>query len=305
MQTLFDFLRSSYAGVNHAIPGNGGTACYDFLSPKQRLLDTSVFTLFALFVILPRVFKTISLPSDQEVLSLCRKKTSRSVTSWRRWFLIALCLVFGIEIGFKIIRQSWIYLLNPCHVITCIQIYLLSAEPSRKCTAVFRVHNHLLFGAFLASILPVTNTRISIAEKVSYWIHHLLITFVIPPYLMNLGGAYNREPIKDFSWPLLTIIIFGSYMYYVLQGFGVLTLVNVNNMLCPAISDPFYGPNYRWFAFVHQQLLIIIFGKVYTCVIQKLSELLVTRSHATEPIVVLKNGHAKMLDENENKSKCD
>jgi len=304
MELLLQFLRSSYAGVDHSIPGNGGTICYDFLSPTQRLLDTSVFTLFALIFILPRVLKSISLPSEKEILNLCHKKTSCNILSWRRWLLIGLCLVFGIEIGFKIIRQTWLYLLNPCHVITCIQIYLLSAEPSRKCTAVFRVHNHLLFGAFLASILPVTNTRIFLAEKISYWVHHLLITFVIPPYLMNLGGAYNHESFKDFSWTFLTIIVFGSYMYYVLQGFGLLTLVNVNNMICPAISDPFYGPNYRWFAFVHQQLLILIFGKVYTSVVQKVSKFI--GCHPTDSPnhpVVRQNGHAKMLDENDNKTK--
>lgn len=32
-------------------------------------------------------------------------------------------------------------------------------------------------------------------------------------------------------------------------------------MLCPAVSDPFYGRGYRLFAFVHQALLIPIIGK--------------------------------------------
>ena len=41
-------------------------------------------------------------------------------------------------------------------------------------------------------------------------------------------------------------------------------------MLCAAVSDPFSGPNYRWFAMAHQSALILVFGKIYTVLVTSL-----------------------------------
>ena len=122
LNAILDVLRTSYEGIDNTLDGNGGIECYDYLTFKTRILDTCVFTLLVLILVIPRVLRTISLPKEWEIISYCRKRTAQRICGFRKFLLIALSLVLGIEIGYKIVDKSWIFLLNPCHVITLIQV---------------------------------------------------------------------------------------------------------------------------------------------------------------------------------------
>lgn len=273
LQTFFEFWASSIDGIDHALTGQGGLECYEFLTVKERLIDTCAFIIFSALIVIPRVLRTLSLPSQQQgIVPKCAKKPSEGIVGTRRTLLITISLVFGAEMGFKIIKRTWIYVLNVCHVITIVQIYLLSAEPSRICTAVFRVHIHLLFAPFLAVLFPSTNSRTA-PEILVFWMQHLLITFVVPTYLIHIGGTYTCEPLGDFSWAMFTVLVIGFYMYCIVQGIGMMTLANLNTVLCPAESDPFYGPYYRCFALVFTVLLTLLYGKIYCGMLHGIVEL--------------------------------
>lgn len=56
------------------------------------------------------------------------------------------------------------------------------------------------------------------------------------------------------------------------------THINLDNILCPAPSDPFKGIHYRKWAVLHQTTLILIHGKILTL----LSDLLIFRSYSIE-----------------------
>ena len=105
-----------YGGVDFALPGNGGKECAEYLSPKQRVVETVVYELFTIFVFWKMLGK-VSIPKE---LPAYREGSGVG----KRLLMVVHCLIFGIEIGFKFATKQVIFLLNPCHVLTAIQVRL-------------------------------------------------------------------------------------------------------------------------------------------------------------------------------------
>ncbi|XP_045200551.2 transmembrane protein 164-like [Mercenaria mercenaria] len=242
----------AYAGVDHTLPGNGGQECVDFIPLWQRVAESGLACLFAACCI-KYAYKHITLPDKIPPLEnkdLCGK----------RILLVSMCLTFGIELGFKLATRQFIWIFNPCHVTSMIQIYILAAPPGKMVTAMFRLHLHMLTGAPIAILFPVINTRLLPFETEVYFVQHILM-MIIPYYLMKIGGVYTPEKLSDMSWTLLSLGWLYFFHFVPLNYLAVLSQVNLNNMLCPAVSDPFYGRLYRICGMIHQVLLIPLIGK--------------------------------------------
>ncbi|XP_043196316.1 transmembrane protein 164-like isoform X2 [Amphibalanus amphitrite] len=247
-----------YGGVNFALPGNGGQECYDFLPPVARLIETVVAVGISLLYFVWG-YSQVTVPRTSTYI--------RKDRAGRRILLVIMSLMFGAEIGFKLATRQLIYILNPCHVTTAFQIVLLTIPPSKYSTIIFRIHLNFMNGAVLALLFPVTNTRLLPFEAELYWIQHIMM-LVVPYYLLRLGGVYTIEKLHDWTWSVMSLGFSMLYHFIVLQGISVTFMVNLNCMLCPAISDPFYGPWYRVAAFIHQSLFIPLCGKTF-CVVAR------------------------------------
>ena len=52
------------------------------------------------------------------------------------------------------------------------QIFLLVAQPSYLVTALFRIHMHCIYGATIAVLLPVVNTRLVCSRSVTVYFNN-------------------------------------------------------------------------------------------------------------------------------------
>ncbi|XP_077292440.1 transmembrane protein 164 [Arctopsyche grandis] len=246
----------AYGGVNRSVPRNVGPECAYFLTPTRQITETIIVVSICLALAI-KSYKYLRIPEVQPFV--------RKDRVGKRLLLVIMTLLWGMEIGFKFSSRTVIYVLNPCHVTTAIQIFLLAAPPSKLATALFRVHINLFNGPLLAFMFPETDSRLIGAEAALYWIQHGMM-LVIPYYLLRLGGVYNVAPLTDFSWEIFSYSINLLYHFIVLQGFAIPAQVNLNHMLCPAIKDPFDGQWYRVASCFHQGILCPLLCKIF-CVL--------------------------------------
>uniref|UniRef100_UPI003AAAEE75 transmembrane protein 164 isoform X2 n=1 Tax=Centroberyx gerrardi TaxID=166262 RepID=UPI003AAAEE75 len=223
---IYSLLDWVYGGVDPKFEGNGGPECAAFLAPQQRMSE-SLVVVFISIVEIVLALRKINISKDLKVVGKDWTRTKEDSLG-KNLLLVALCMTFGVEVGFKFATKTVIYLLNPCHVVTMVQ-------------------------------LPF--------EKEIYYIQHSML-YLVPLYLLRKGGVYKPEPLGDMWWALLSTGILFLYHFLFLQVLGLVTEVNLNNMLCPAVSDPFYGPWYRVWAAGHQTLLTLIHGKLLTLLSQ-------------------------------------
>jgi hypothetical protein len=111
-----------------------------------------------------------------------------------------------------------IYFINPCHLITVAQVYLLCSSFSRRSLAVYYASINFAFGPLTAVLLPVLNTRIIRGEQAVYWVQanplqqkfsasftfhpppqHGLILFIVPVYLATFKFPLYRFK-HQMSW---------------------------------------------------------------------------------------------------------
>ncbi|XP_033329398.1 transmembrane protein 164 [Megalopta genalis] len=243
----------TYDGVNVSIPRNVGPECSYYMTPEHRIIETS-FVSILIISLLVWGYKRLKLPTD-----VCYADHDRV---GKRILLLIMSMVLGMEIGFKLTSRTLVYLLNPCHITTAVQLYLLAAAPSPTVNKLFRIHLNFLNGPVLAYLFPETESRYIFADKALYYIQHGLMV-VIPYYLLRLGGVYNVEPLSDMSWTVFSYGLNLIYHFWILQAFAWPTEVNLSHMLCPAVLDPFEGQYYRLWTVVHQGLLCPLLCKLF------------------------------------------
>ena len=113
--TLYRLFSWAYVGVDFTLPGNGGKECVNFLSPLQRLVESAFASFLALFIIY-KAYPKLTLPATQ------RGPMTEAEASGKRMLLVVMCLTWGCELGFKFATRQMIWIFNPCHIATAVQV---------------------------------------------------------------------------------------------------------------------------------------------------------------------------------------
>uniref|UniRef100_A0A7E4V8T1 Ferric oxidoreductase domain-containing protein n=1 Tax=Panagrellus redivivus TaxID=6233 RepID=A0A7E4V8T1_PANRE len=278
-------------GVDFALPGNGGRECFEFIPVWQRIFESLIFIPLAVYGITsawnylewPKYYNspkhdqyspsrsTNGVNNNGNSIQRSHKPDKlltltplqEELEAWRPLIFKFYAGVFFMEFLYKIITRTSIFLFNPCHVATSLQLVLLwLGRDDPRVTQLFRFSNYVMPGAFFAIAFPILNTRLIIGEVLIYFVQHLLI-LVIPVYLIFLGGHYRPESYYNSGWPIFGMSTILMYHFAVLQPLSLMTDVNLNCMLCPAISDPLGNRLWRIAAFTHQIVLVPIISKSY------------------------------------------
>ncbi len=101
-----------YGGIRPDIPGHGGEECARYLTPRQMIGETLVSTAMMITV---GVFATLT-------YTMPKRFPKKQDFVMKKVLLVALCLLLGIEAGFKLKTRQLLYLLNPCHIITMMEV---------------------------------------------------------------------------------------------------------------------------------------------------------------------------------------
>ncbi|KAI6223000.1 hypothetical protein M3Y99_01478900 [Aphelenchoides fujianensis] len=222
-RTVHEF---ALAGVNFSIPGNGGTVVCRFPPRWQLIAESVVFvplSLLAIVFSLPH----LEYPKKEELA----KENGHALDP---------------EVREQLIRS-----LPPAD-----REHPPVVLPHRR--YVFNFYAAVFFVEFFYKLV----TRLLFGEAFIYFVQHGLIV-VVPLYLMSLEGAFVPESTRNVAWPVFSLGLIVLYHFFFLQSTALLTSVNLNCILCPAVSDPFSGRFYRLCAVAHQCLVVPLVTKFY------------------------------------------
>lgn len=109
-------------GVTNETPRTMGPECENYMTDRRRWIEAVFFCILFTCILrwAAKRMEPIQIPDAKEL--------EKPHTTTRLMLLIFMTFIFGIEMGFKLANRSVIFVLNPCHIQTLVQVSFRERE---------------------------------------------------------------------------------------------------------------------------------------------------------------------------------
>lgn len=104
-----------YDGVNASIPRNTGPECAEYLTLHRKLIESVIVVTICVCSLKWGI-------SNARPIVVPKMPAYNKITTGKQILLIGMTFTLGLELGFKLASRTVIYILNPCHVTSMIQV---------------------------------------------------------------------------------------------------------------------------------------------------------------------------------------
>ncbi|KAF9907716.1 hypothetical protein EC991_010663 [Linnemannia zychae] len=215
-----------------------------YLSPRQHTIEFVCYNI--LFFILFRVGYQLFRKKGSAFYSPRLDQLTESINSnvlaghvMDKAVLALLCGSYALTVYHKFFGDSYMYLLQPCHVNLLLLIFTMVGPKESKVTVMaFNSYLHYIWATIFALSFPDNTDNGLFMVIENFWFEHYLL-LLVPIYLIY-SGRFVVFPLS-FSYAVFSYAVFSLFHSFLLSGLGLLTGHNLNYMLVPPNSPVMHG----------------------------------------------------------------
>ncbi|KAF9931352.1 hypothetical protein FBU30_010387 [Linnemannia zychae] len=215
-----------------------------YLSPRQHTIEFVCYNVlfFILFRIGLRLFRKKGSAFYSPRLDQLTESINTNVLAGHvmdKAVLVLLCGSYALTVYHKVFGDSYMYLLQPCHVNLLLLIFTMVGPKQSKITSMaFNSYLHYIWATIIALSFPDTTENGLYLVIENFWFEHYLL-LLVPIYLIY-SGRFVVFPLS-FSYAVFSYALFSLFHSFILSGLGLLTGHNLNYMLVPPNSPFMHG----------------------------------------------------------------
>lgn len=125
--------------------------CYAFMSFERNLYDSFIFSCMFVAIAYYGWYRRKHTVKPEAV-------TQQRMSKFDKFLSYSFLLVFLVEIGYKYFSNQLVFLLQPCHVVTVLELFVLFTRGPHA-ELVLNVTIHILWAPYATSLFVVSSSN--------------------------------------------------------------------------------------------------------------------------------------------------